>query len=822
MESLGFSTDALKPEWDMSDSEFLPSADTAVNRVCASRPAVQDFDPEAGMECSTPVLDVLPGESKEDRLRRCESEVKYILASKVEEARNHGLGQDEVERLENMLSWFVNVFRKDIGCDPPIKVEPLLIRLKPDAVPVKCSMRRYPPDHVEFLKRHVDQLEAAGLVYRNNRATWAAAPRIVPKKDPGDLRMTIDSRPINICTVPMPWPIPNLDAAMVVLVGTSVYLTLDWTKGYWQLPLHPASQELYSIIPPCGAFTPTRVLMGQSDAIAFCQSDGHQMFEDLLFRGLLAWLDDLLGAAITPMGLFDLISKRLVCLGQFALAYFILSAGVTHSPARREKSVLAKILVSAMGWAAEHTMCFEAVKKALTSIVPLSPPREDMALPLCEQRHEPLAFLNGSFVSASSRWPIVEKEVFAVVEALARLDYLWIRSGGFRLFTDHSNLVYIFYPRGQSPIMAKYQTDKLQCWALVMSTFPYTIESVSGEDNVWGATPAVARVRLLAALVSPLRHKDFEWPTAQSVLKSQKNGLQDDGQPPPGVTWDDDIKFYVTPGDKIWVPDDDLDLQQRLCVIAHQGLKHVLVVKDDISGFVRLFPSRNADSTAMAAALMDWFTLLSEWRLPATQWPMVLPLVQGALNHQPSNRLGGLAPVTAFGGFDATQPLSGTVLPTTKEVRDVDWLDKSRIKQVQDLRTSLDEMHRDVLARSEKLCGQARARHAKKQGVKWTNFDVGDYVLVGSVVRHPSKLAMTWRGPSRITRVITDYVMAVEQLVPPFNESVHHVCRLKLYSEAANGTAEDQLEQAAYGEGGFYVEDLRACQPPLKLEAWVH
>ncbi|RHY18084.1 hypothetical protein DYB32_010439 [Aphanomyces invadans] len=55
---LRFSTDALlvnarslKPEWDMSDSEFLPSADAAVNRVCASRPAVQDFDPEAGMEC---------------------------------------------------------------------------------------------------------------------------------------------------------------------------------------------------------------------------------------------------------------------------------------------------------------------------------------------------------------------------------------------------------------------------------------------------------------------------------------------------------------------------------------------------------------------------------------------------------------------------------------------------------------------------------------------------------------------------------------------------------------------------------------------------
>ncbi|ETV98504.1 hypothetical protein H310_08643 [Aphanomyces invadans] len=289
--------------------------------------------------------------------------------------------------------------------------------------------------------------------------------------------------------------------------------------------------------------------------------------------------------------------------------------------------------------------------------------------------------------------------------------------------------------------MVKYQADKLQRWALVMSTFPYTIESVSGEDN------------------------DFEWPTAQSVLKSQKNGLQDEGQPPPGVTWNDDIKFYVTPGDKIWVPDDDLDLQQRLCVITHQGAAgHRRVaakmhlsrgIKDDMSGFVRLFPSQTADVTATAAALMDCFTtsgivttwvsdcgshfkneviekangsvevvnkmllpavkaLLSEWRFPATQWPMVLSLVQGALNHQLSNRLGGLATATAFGGFDATSPLSWIVHPTTKEVWDVDWLDKSRIKHVQNLRKSIDEMHRDASVRSEKLRSQAIARQRKK------------------------------------------------------------------------------------------------------------
>ncbi len=116
------------------------------------------------------------------------------------------------------------------------------MRIKPGSTPVKCGMRRYPPQHVEYMREHVAALEANGMVYLNNRATWTSAPTIVPKKEPGALRMTIDSRPINGCTEPMPWPMPNLDVAIVTLVGTTVYFTLDWTKGYWQLPLHPESQ----------------------------------------------------------------------------------------------------------------------------------------------------------------------------------------------------------------------------------------------------------------------------------------------------------------------------------------------------------------------------------------------------------------------------------------------------------------------------------------------------------------------------------------------------------------------------------------------------
>jgi RNase H-like domain found in reverse transcriptase len=71
---------------------------------------------------------------------------------------------------------------------------------------------------------------------------------------------------------------------------------------------------------------------------------------------------------------------------------------------------------------------------------------EDLDLPHADQRHEPLAFLSGSFVTTMRRWSVIEKEAYAVLASCERLDWLLLPEGcpeGFSLFTDHNNLVYV-------------------------------------------------------------------------------------------------------------------------------------------------------------------------------------------------------------------------------------------------------------------------------------------------------------------------------------------------------------------------------------------
>ncbi|RLN87899.1 hypothetical protein DYB28_012169, partial [Aphanomyces astaci] len=148
------------------------------------------------------------------------------------------------------------------------------------------------------------------------------------------------------------------------------------------------------------------------------------------------------------------------------------------------------------------------------------------------------------------------------------------------------------------------------------------------------------------------------------------------------------------------------------------------------------------------------------------------------------------------------------VHPTSKEVYVADWLGAARQKHVTDLQLALEEMHRHVAVRSDKLRQQARGRRDRKSQVKFAGFSVGDFVLVGSVVNRPTKLALHWRGPCQVTRVITDHVMETQQLVPPYEITVHHACRLKMYHEGGREVTEDLEAQIAFGDGGFHVERL--------------
>jgi hypothetical protein len=149
----------------------------------------------------------------------------------------------------------------------------------------------------------------------------------------------------------------------------------------------------------------------------------------------------------------------------------LLQAASRQAGGKRTKTAVSKVELADIGWLDAHARCFKQCQIALENLVTLAHPStarricmytdasslfwssittqvppEDLDLPPAEQRHEPLAFLSGSFTRAMSRWSIVEKESFAILASCEILDWLLIRPEGFSLLTGHNNLIYVFNP----------------------------------------------------------------------------------------------------------------------------------------------------------------------------------------------------------------------------------------------------------------------------------------------------------------------------------------------------------------------------------------
>ncbi len=171
----------------------------------------------------------------------------------------------------------------------------MILRLKPNAKPVRVRARRYSPQQSAFMRAKTDEFLRLGLIRRNNASQRACAPLIVPKTGSEKFRFTVDLRPLNRQKIPHVWTMPHLETMLSQLTGAECFATLNFCQGYWQLAMEESSQECCTVITPHGIFSTTRVLHGLTNAVSFFQRSIQSIYEDTELRNqLLQWLDDIL------------------------------------------------------------------------------------------------------------------------------------------------------------------------------------------------------------------------------------------------------------------------------------------------------------------------------------------------------------------------------------------------------------------------------------------------------------------------------------------------------------------------------------------------
>ncbi|GJT42219.1 reverse transcriptase domain-containing protein [Tanacetum coccineum] len=185
------------------------------------------------------------------------------------------------------------------------------ILMEEDYEPTVQHQRRVNPKIHDVIKKEVEKLLDAGLIYPISDSPWVSPVHCVPKKggmtvvknDENDLiptrlvtgwRVCIDYRKLNEATRKDHFPLPFMDQMLERLAGNQFYCFLDGFSGYFQIPIDPKDQEKTTFTCPYGTFAYRRMPFGLCNAPDTFQRCMMAIFHDMIEKTMEVFMDDFL------------------------------------------------------------------------------------------------------------------------------------------------------------------------------------------------------------------------------------------------------------------------------------------------------------------------------------------------------------------------------------------------------------------------------------------------------------------------------------------------------------------------------------------------
>ncbi|GJY79239.1 reverse transcriptase domain-containing protein [Tanacetum coccineum] len=183
------------------------------------------------------------------------------------------------------------------------------ILLEEDHEPSVQHQRRVNPKIHDVIKKEVEKLLDAGLIYPISDSPWVSPVHCVPKKggmtvvtnDDNELvptrlvtgwRVCIDYRKLNEATRKDHFPLPFMDQMLERLAGNEYYCFLNGFSGYFQIPIDPNDQEKTTFTCPYGTFAYRRMPFGLCNAPGTFQRCMMAIFHDMIEKTMEVFMDD--------------------------------------------------------------------------------------------------------------------------------------------------------------------------------------------------------------------------------------------------------------------------------------------------------------------------------------------------------------------------------------------------------------------------------------------------------------------------------------------------------------------------------------------------
>ncbi|GJX76691.1 reverse transcriptase domain-containing protein [Tanacetum coccineum] len=193
------------------------------------------------------------------------------------------------------------------GINPEFCTHKILI--EDDYKPAVQHQRWVNPKIYDVIKKEVEKLLDAGLIYLISDSPSVSPVHCVPKKgsftivanDENELiptrlvtgwRVCINNRKLNEATRKDHFPLPFMDQMLKRLAGNDYYCFLDGFSGYFQIPIDPKDQEKTTFTCPYGTFVYRRMPFGLCNAPGTFQRCIMAIFHDMIEKTMEVFMDD--------------------------------------------------------------------------------------------------------------------------------------------------------------------------------------------------------------------------------------------------------------------------------------------------------------------------------------------------------------------------------------------------------------------------------------------------------------------------------------------------------------------------------------------------
>ena len=168
----------------------------------------------------------------------------------------------------------------------------LKIELLPDTRPPAGPVYRHTEKEEAVLKQYILDNLKIGRIQPSN-SPCSSPVLFSPKKD-GTLRLCVDYRGLNAITKRNRYPLPLIEDVLDSLKGSKYFTTMDLRDGYHNLRIAPGHEWMTAFRTKFGLFEYTCVPFGLTNAPPVFQAFIDRVFGDLLFQGVVVYLDDVM------------------------------------------------------------------------------------------------------------------------------------------------------------------------------------------------------------------------------------------------------------------------------------------------------------------------------------------------------------------------------------------------------------------------------------------------------------------------------------------------------------------------------------------------